>query len=84
MTTLDNAPTDTSFIHKFHAEATFKVKESKDNYHYAYVTYDRNKLKGFHIKNLARYNIQAWATTPITQNGIVDMRLFTGKDDSIL
>lgn len=51
---------------------------------YMFRPWDRNKLKGFQLKKIRKYNIQAWATIPITENGFVDMRLFTGKDDKIL
>jgi len=44
------------YIHKFHAEAAFHVKGSKDEYDYAYITYDRNKLKGFQLKGYNSYN----------------------------
>jgi hypothetical protein len=55
-----------------------------NDYDYAYVTYNKNKLKGFRLKNVSKYNIQAWANIPITENGIADMRLFVGKDNNIV
>jgi hypothetical protein len=63
-----------NYIKKFHAEATFLVVGTND-YDYAYVTYNKNKLKGFQLKNVSKYNIQAWANIAITENGIVDMNV---------
>ena len=56
---------------------------TENHYDYAYVTYNKERLKGFQHKNVSKYNIQAWAKIPITENGIVDMRLYVGKDNKI-
>src|SRR3954447_10645270 len=73
-----------NYIKKFCAEATFLVMGTNDYYDYTYVTYNKDRLKGFQLKNISKYNIQAWGNIPITDNGVVDMRLFVGKDDGIL
>jgi len=62
-------------------EATLHVEGSQDEYDYLYVTFDKNKLKGLQRYNIQNYNIQAWAIIPITENEVVDMTLFTGKDN---
>ena len=49
-----------------------------------HMSHDKTKLKGFQIKNIGQYNIQTWATIPINENGLVDTRLLTGKDDKIV
>jgi len=64
-----------NYIKKFHDEATFLVMGTNDYYDYTYVTYNKDRLKGFQLKHVSKYNIQAWGNIPITDNGIVDMRL---------
>jgi hypothetical protein len=61
------------------------VKHDVDinDYDYACVTFNKRKLRGFQRKSISKYNIQAWANVPITENGTVDMRLFVGKDNKI-
>ena len=72
------------YIKRLFIEATFRSSELQDAYIYGYVTYDKSKLKGPQIFKVDRYNIQAQGHIPITKNEIIDMRLFTGRDDSIV
>ena len=73
-----------SYIRKLLIEATFRSKEDKDIYLYAYVTYDRTKLKGPQIDKLKRYNLLAHGRLPITENEFLDMALITDNTDKIL
>jgi hypothetical protein len=75
--------TVTSYINKLHAEAIFLVTGTQNDYDYAYITYNKGKLRGFQQQSTSEYNIQAWANIPITENGTVDMRLYVGKDNKI-
>ncbi len=61
-------------------EATFRSIENSD-YVYAYVTFDKNRLKGPQLSQ--DYNIQAQARIPFNQNEFVYMRLYTDKSDQI-
>ena len=71
--------TVSSYINKLHVEAMFLVMGTQNDYDYAYITYNKSKLRGFQRKSISKYNVQAWANIPITENGIVDMRLFVGR-----
>jgi hypothetical protein len=71
-------------VRKLYMEGLCRSMEYPGTCFYAYVTYDKNKLKGFKIGELQRYNMQAWATVPISENQVLDMRLFTDQDNRIL
>jgi hypothetical protein len=71
------------YMKKLYMEATLQVEDNQEHYDYFYVTYNKNKLKGPQGHNTQNYNIQAWATIPITMYEVVDMTLFTGKDNKM-
>lgn len=72
------------YIRKLYMEGFGLSKEYPGTCFYAYVTYDKDKLKGFKIEELQKYNRQAWATVPISENQLFNMRLFTDLNNKIL
>lgn len=84
MTQDANAMSVNDYKRKLYMEAFGLSREHAGTCFYAYVTYDKGKLKGFKIGELKKYSMLAWATVPISKNQILDMRLFTDLNNKIL
>jgi hypothetical protein len=72
------------YLRRVHFEVTYPLDTSQCIYGYLYCTFDTDRLKGRRRDKLDKYNVQANASIPITSSEIIDMNLFTGKDDKIL
>lgn len=72
-----------SYVRNLSMEATFRSYQDSNQFFYAYVTYDNQKLADPRLDQIRTYNIQASGIIPITETEIVEMELRTNKEDEI-
>ena len=77
----DNLP---EYIKQFFMESTFQSNQQSDTYIYAFVAYDKSKLKGPQLNKIQKYNMQAHGKIPINENEFLDMVLNTDKNGKML